>query len=82
VRAALVARGYTFANQGFNGDIQAIVVGASGAVAVADPRGRGVARVLVGASARPGAPLVSRTSSRTYPSRTGHRKDPPAVPYP
>jgi gamma-glutamyltranspeptidase/glutathione hydrolase len=46
VRTALVARGYTFANQGFNGDIQAIAVEASGAVAVADPRGRGVARVL------------------------------------
>jgi gamma-glutamyltranspeptidase / glutathione hydrolase len=46
VRATLVARGYHFANQGFNGDIQVIVVGTPGAVAVSDPRGRGVARVL------------------------------------
>lgn len=45
-RAALTARGYTFVNQGWNGDIQAIVVGATGATAAADPRGRGVARVL------------------------------------
>ena len=46
VRTALTARGYTFVNQGWNGDIQAIVVGASDATAAADPRGRGVARVL------------------------------------
>ena len=46
VRAALVARGYTFVNQGFDGDIQVIVVGASDTTAVADPRGRGVARLL------------------------------------
>jgi len=46
VRAALVARGYTFVNQGFDGDIQAIVVGAAETTAVADPRGRGVARML------------------------------------
>ena len=46
VRAELVARGYTFAKQDFNGDIQVIAVGVSGTVAVADPRGRGVARVL------------------------------------
>ncbi len=46
VRAALVGRGYTFESQGFNGDIQAIVVGAASTVAVADPRGRGIARVL------------------------------------
>jgi gamma-glutamyltranspeptidase/glutathione hydrolase len=46
VRAALSARGYTFVNQGWNGDIQAIVIGDSAATAVADPRGRGVARVL------------------------------------
>jgi len=45
-RAALSARGYTFVNQGWNGDIQVIVVEDSGAAAVADPRGRGVARVL------------------------------------
>jgi gamma-glutamyltranspeptidase/glutathione hydrolase len=52
VRAALSDRGYTFVNQGWNGDIQAIVVGDSGATAVADPRGRGVARVLAPARAR------------------------------
>ena len=46
VRAALVARGYTFVNQGFDGDIQVIVVGPSDTTAVADPRGRGVARLL------------------------------------
>jgi gamma-glutamyltranspeptidase / glutathione hydrolase len=46
VRAALVARGYTFVNQGFDGDIQVIVVGAADTTAVADPRGRGVARIL------------------------------------
>lgn len=53
VRAALLARGYNFVSQGFNGDIQAVVVGASGTVAVADPRGRGVARVLAEQSTRP-----------------------------
>jgi gamma-glutamyltranspeptidase len=46
VRAALVARGYMFVNQGFDGDIQVIVVGPSDTTAVADPRGRGVARLL------------------------------------
>jgi gamma-glutamyltranspeptidase/glutathione hydrolase len=47
VRTALIARGYRLVDQGWNGDIQAIVVGASGdTVAVSDPRGRGVARVL------------------------------------
>ena len=51
-RAALSARGYTFVNQGWNGDIQVIVVGDSGATAVADPRGRGVARVLSPGQAR------------------------------
>src|SRR5207237_7964464 len=51
-RAALIARGYTFVNQGWNGDIQVIVVGDSGATAVADPRGRGVARVLAPGKAR------------------------------
>jgi len=30
VRAALTALGYTFVNQGWNGDIQANVVGATG----------------------------------------------------
>jgi gamma-glutamyltranspeptidase / glutathione hydrolase len=46
VRAALIARGYRFVNQGWNGDIQVIVLAAAGATAVSDPRGRGVARVL------------------------------------
>ncbi|HXN79801.1 MAG TPA: gamma-glutamyltransferase, partial [Steroidobacteraceae bacterium] len=47
VHAALIARGYTFVTQGWNGDIQAIVVGASEVTAAGDPRGRGVARVLM-----------------------------------
>jgi gamma-glutamyltranspeptidase/glutathione hydrolase len=46
-REALVDRGYTFVNQGWNGDMQVVVVAASGTSAVSDPRGRGVARVLV-----------------------------------
>jgi gamma-glutamyltranspeptidase/glutathione hydrolase len=46
VRTALSERGYVFVNQGWNGDIEAIAVGPSGTVAVSDPRGRGVARVL------------------------------------
>ena len=46
VRTALVARGYHFLTQDFNGDIEVIVVGAGGVAAVSDPRGRGVARVL------------------------------------
>jgi gamma-glutamyltranspeptidase/glutathione hydrolase len=52
VRAALGERGYVFVNQGWNGDIEAIAVAATGAVAVADPRGRGMARVLSAAPAR------------------------------
>ncbi len=43
---ALKARGYVFENQGWNGDIAAIEIRAGGTVAVADPRGRGVARVF------------------------------------
>ncbi len=50
VRAALQQRGYVFVNQGWNGDVEAIAAGASGTVAVSDPRGRGVARVLGGAA--------------------------------
>jgi gamma-glutamyltranspeptidase/glutathione hydrolase len=46
VRTALVARGYTLIDQGWNGDIQVIAVDESGVVAVSDPRGRGVARVF------------------------------------
>jgi len=46
VRASLAARGYTFVTLAFNWDIQVIVAGTSGVEAVADPRGRGVARVI------------------------------------
>jgi gamma-glutamyltranspeptidase / glutathione hydrolase len=46
-RQALVDRGYTLVNQGWNGDVEVILVGASGTEAVSDPRGRGVARVLL-----------------------------------
>jgi len=46
-RKALVDRGYTFVTQGWNGDMQVIAVAASGTAAVSDPRGRGVARVLL-----------------------------------
>jgi gamma-glutamyltranspeptidase / glutathione hydrolase len=46
VRAALSARGYRFVNRGWNGDVEAIVVDDGKEVAVSDPRGRGVARVL------------------------------------
>ncbi|MBV8144103.1 MAG: gamma-glutamyltransferase, partial [Gammaproteobacteria bacterium] len=46
VRNALVARGYRFVMQSWSGDIQAIVFGSAGPEAVADPRGRGVGRVL------------------------------------
>ena len=46
VRTALISRGYRFETQSWNGDVQAIVFEASGVAAVADPRGRGVARVL------------------------------------
>jgi gamma-glutamyltranspeptidase/glutathione hydrolase len=46
VRADLIARGYRFETQSWNGDIQAIVYAARGTEAAADPRGRGVARVL------------------------------------
>ena len=46
VRTALGERGYVFVNQGWNGDIEAIAAGNPGTVAVSDPRGRGVARVL------------------------------------
>jgi gamma-glutamyltranspeptidase / glutathione hydrolase len=46
-RQALVDRGYTFVKQGWNGDVQVILVAASGTEAVSDPRGRGVSRVLL-----------------------------------
>jgi gamma-glutamyltranspeptidase / glutathione hydrolase len=47
VRQALVDRGYTFVTQGWNGDVEVIAVAAAGTAAVSDPRGRGVARVLL-----------------------------------
>ena len=47
VRQALADRGYTFVHQGWNGDVEVIVVAAAGTAAVSDPRGRGVARVLL-----------------------------------
>jgi gamma-glutamyltranspeptidase/glutathione hydrolase len=53
VRAALSARGYRFVTQDWNGDIEVIAAGDSGTEAVSDPRGRGVARVLVPASVNP-----------------------------
>jgi gamma-glutamyltranspeptidase / glutathione hydrolase len=46
VRTQLIARGYRFVNRGWNGDVQAIVLAGGQEVAVSDPRGRGVARVL------------------------------------
>jgi gamma-glutamyltranspeptidase/glutathione hydrolase len=45
-RKALIDRGYVFVNQGWNGDMEVVAVADSGTVAVSDPRGRGVARVL------------------------------------
>ncbi|MHB8813255.1 MAG: gamma-glutamyltransferase [Steroidobacteraceae bacterium] len=45
-RSELMARGYKFVQQGWNGDVQVITIAASGVSAVSDPRGRGVARVL------------------------------------
>ena len=46
-RQALIDRGYTFVNQGWNGDVEVILVAASGTESVSDPRGRGAARVLL-----------------------------------
>jgi gamma-glutamyltranspeptidase / glutathione hydrolase len=46
VHAELAARGYRFDDQGWNGDIEAIACSESRCQAVADPRGRGVGRVL------------------------------------
>jgi gamma-glutamyltranspeptidase / glutathione hydrolase len=54
VRQALVDRGYTFVNQGWNGDVEVIAVAASGISAVSDPRGRGVARVFLPENAASG----------------------------
>ncbi len=46
-RKALIERGYAFVNQGWTSDMEVVAVAASGTAAVSDPRGRGVARVLV-----------------------------------
>jgi gamma-glutamyltranspeptidase / glutathione hydrolase len=46
VRTALIGRGYKFVNRGWNGDVEAIALAEGKEVAVSDPRGRGVARVL------------------------------------
>lgn len=46
VIAELERRGYTFENQGWNGDIQAIEIHGQQAIAVADPRGIGVGEVI------------------------------------
>jgi gamma-glutamyltranspeptidase/glutathione hydrolase len=43
---ALEAKGYTLAKQNFNGDIQVIKIDGTTPEAVADPRGRGVTRVI------------------------------------
>jgi len=53
VRAALEARGYALVDQGWNGDIEAIAVTRGRMEAVADPRGRGVARVVPGSDTAP-----------------------------
>ena len=61
VRAALLARGYTFASQGWNGDIEAIFVSGNEVTAVADPRGRGATRLLApGAEMRRTEPSTAR----------------------
>jgi gamma-glutamyltranspeptidase / glutathione hydrolase len=44
--AALKSRGYAFETQGWNGDIAAVEIRGTQIEAVADPRARGVARVL------------------------------------
>jgi len=46
-RAELIARGYKLVQQAWNGDVQVIARDASGVSAFSDPRGRGVARVLL-----------------------------------
>ena len=45
-RQALIARGYRFEDQGYNGDIEVVAVNGDSAEAVPDPRGIGVGRVL------------------------------------
>ena len=44
--ATLKSRGYVIENQGWNGDVEAIEIHGEQVVAVPDPRGRGVGRVL------------------------------------
>jgi len=53
VRAELSSRGYRFENRGWNGDVEAIASTPAGVEAVADPRGRGVARVLAPSASVP-----------------------------
>ncbi len=53
VRAALIARGYRFENQDFNGDVEAIEIGAGITTPVSDPRGRGLALLLLDPHAGP-----------------------------
>ncbi|MBV8496403.1 MAG: gamma-glutamyltransferase [Gammaproteobacteria bacterium] len=53
VRAELSARGYRFEIRGWNGDVEAIASTPAGVEAVADPRGRGVARVLAPSASVP-----------------------------
>jgi gamma-glutamyltranspeptidase/glutathione hydrolase len=45
-KAELNLRGYVFENQGWDGDMQSILVTAARTIAVSDPRGRGVGVVL------------------------------------
>ncbi len=47
VRAELITRGYKLVRQDWNGDIQVVALGACGVTAVSDPRGRGVARLVL-----------------------------------
>jgi len=51
VRAALTARGYTIVNQGWNGDVEAVEISAGITTPVSDPRGRGLALVLLDSDA-------------------------------
>src|SRR5256885_141970 len=65
-KSVSAGRSWTFVNQGWNGDIQVIVVGDSGVTAVADPRGRGVARVLAPGKVR-SEPSVHREREQVTP---------------
>ena len=71
VRAALVARGYTFVNQGWNGDIEAIVVGLR-------VRSRSPIRAAAARRAYSRFPRTSiRRASAGYPDRRAARAPPP-----